>query len=45
MPGAVVCVENVHVPDGRITHIELVFDGMAFAPVRQAPAERATASV
>jgi hypothetical protein len=43
--GAVVCVENVRVTDGRITDIELVFDGVAFAPVRQALAQRATASV
>ena len=34
--GAVVCVENVHVADGRITDIELVFDKAAFAPVNEA---------
>jgi len=43
--GAVVCAENVHVTDGRITDIELVFDSATFAPVTQALAERATASV
>jgi hypothetical protein len=42
--GAVVCVENVHVDDGRITDIELVFDRVAFAPVNEALASRATAS-
>jgi hypothetical protein len=42
--GTVVCVENVHVDDGRITDIELVFDKVAFAAVNEALASRATAS-
>lgn len=41
--GAVVCVENLHVADGRITDIELVFDKVALAPVTEALKERATA--
>ena len=41
--GAVVCVENVHVADGRITDIELVFDKVAFAPVNEALKARALA--
>ncbi|QDZ15983.1 nuclear transport factor 2 family protein [Humibacter ginsenosidimutans] len=41
--GAVVCVENLHVADGRITDIELVFDKVAFAPVTEALKERAAA--
>ncbi|MHA7984306.1 nuclear transport factor 2 family protein [Rathayibacter sp. CAU 1779] len=39
--GAVVCVENLHLADGRITDIELVFDKVAFAPVNDALRERA----
>ncbi|GAB3396443.1 hypothetical protein GCM10027568_30530 [Humibacter soli] len=39
--GAVVCVENLHVDDGRITDIELVFDRVAFGAVTTALAERA----
>jgi ketosteroid isomerase-like protein len=42
--GVVVCVENVHVADGRITDIELVFDKVAFAPVNEALKERAAAT-
>ena len=42
--GSVVCVENVHVVDGRITDIELVFDKVAFAPVNAALQERASAA-
>ncbi|GAB3808624.1 hypothetical protein GCM10028798_34890 [Humibacter antri] len=41
--GAVICVENVHVADGRITDIELVFDKVAFAPVNEALRARALA--
>ena len=39
----IVCVENVHVADGRITDIELVFDKVAFAPVNEALKARALA--
>ncbi|GAB3610735.1 hypothetical protein GCM10027414_28610 [Humibacter ginsengiterrae] len=41
--GAVVCVENLHVADGKITDIELVFDKVAFAPVNEALKARASA--
>ncbi|NNC13545.1 nuclear transport factor 2 family protein [Planctomonas sp. JC2975] len=34
--GAVVCVENLRIADGRITDIELIFDKVAFAPVNEA---------
>lgn len=42
--GGIVCVENLHVDDGLITDIELVFDRVAFAPVNEALTARATAS-
>ena len=41
--GAVVCVELVTVEHGQITEIELIFDRVAFAPVRAALSERALA--
>jgi ketosteroid isomerase-like protein len=39
--GAVLCVELLTVTDGRISEIELIFDRVAFAPVRAALEERA----
>lgn len=40
--GAVRCIELLSVTDGRIREIELVLDRVAFAPVNQALAERAS---
>ena len=39
--GAVRCVELVTVRDGRIVHIELLLDRVAFAPVNEELAQRA----
>ncbi len=39
--GAVLCIELLTVEAGRITEIELVFDRVAFAPVREALAASA----
>ncbi|WP_431218597.1 nuclear transport factor 2 family protein [Leifsonia xyli] len=39
--GAVRCVELLTVRDGRIVHIELLLDRVAFAPVNEELAERA----
>jgi len=39
--GAVRCVELLTVRDGRIAHIELLLDRLAFAPVNEELAQRA----
>lgn len=41
--GAIECVELVTVVDGRITHVELLLDRVAFGPVNAALEERAVA--
>ncbi|MFP3466126.1 nuclear transport factor 2 family protein [Leifsonia sp. SIMBA_070] len=40
--GAVRCVELLTVRDGRIAHIELLLDRVAFAPVNEELAQRAS---